>query len=101
LLALTLPELEALGEAPAREEDLAKLREGFSRRRETALKTNEFWQETLTANILRGDASAAYSNAEKVLAALTPQTMQRLVRCYFNVENYVAGILLPGEAKRP
>ncbi|MDR0709432.1 MAG: insulinase family protein [Spirochaetaceae bacterium] len=95
LMGLVIRELEALGETPAREEDMAKLREGFSRRREAALKTNEFWQGTLTANIARGDESAAYSREEAVLAALTPQTMPRLVRRYFNTENYAAGILLP------
>ncbi|MDR2739709.1 MAG: insulinase family protein [Treponema sp.] len=95
LADLVIRELKALGETPAGEEELAKLREGFSRNRETALKTNEFWQGVLTANIMRGDESAAYSRAETVLAALTPETMRRLVRRYFNTENYLAGILLP------
>jgi predicted Zn-dependent peptidase len=74
---------------------LAKLREIFSRRRETALKTNEFWQQTLTANIMRGGEGAGYSREETVLAALTPETIQRLVRRYFNTENCLTGILLP------
>jgi zinc protease len=92
---LVIQELKTLGETPIREEDLVKLQEGFSRRRETALKTNEFWQETLTANIIRGDESAAYSRTETVLAGLNAETMQRLLRRYFNTENYVTGILLP------
>jgi zinc protease len=95
LAALAIRELKALGENPVGEEDLVKLREGFSRRRETALKTNEFWQGTLTANILRGDNSAAYSQSETVLAGLNAETMQRLIRRYFSAENYVTGILLP------
>jgi zinc protease len=101
LVDLVMRELKTLGEIPAREEDLVKLREGFSRRRETALKTNEFWQGTLTANILRGDESAAYSRAETVLAGLAAETMPRLVRRYFNPENYQAGILLPEELSFP
>jgi zinc protease len=95
LAELVVQELKALGETPAKEEDLVKLREGFTRRRETALKTNEFRQRTLTANILRGDESAAYSRRETVLAALTPETLPRLIRRYFNAENHVTGILLP------
>jgi zinc protease len=95
LADLVIRELKTLGETPAGEEELVKLREGFSRSRETALKTNDFWQGMLTANIARGDESAAYSRAETVLAALTPETIQRLVRRYFNAENYLAGILLP------
>ncbi|MDR2054232.1 MAG: insulinase family protein [Treponema sp.] len=95
LADLVIRELKTLGETPAREEDLAKLREIFSRRRETALKTNDFWQGVLTANIARGDESAAYSREEAVLAALTPETMPHLIRRYFNTENYLAGILLP------
>ncbi|MFP3091318.1 insulinase family protein [Treponema sp. TIM-1] len=95
LADLVIRELKTLGETPAREEDLVKLREGFSRRRETARKTNEFWQGVLTANIMRGDESAAYSRDETVLAALTPETMPRLIRRYFNTENYLTGILLP------
>ncbi|MDR3123819.1 MAG: insulinase family protein [Treponema sp.] len=95
LADLAIRELRTLGETPAREEDLVKLREGFSRRRETALKTNEFWQGALIANILRGGGNVAYSRSETVLAGLTAETMQRLVRRYFNVENYVTGILLP------
>jgi zinc protease len=95
LADLVIRELKTLGETPAREEDLAKLREIFSRGRETALKTNDFWHGVLTANIARGDESAAYSREEAVLAALTPETMPRLIRRYFNTENYLAGILLP------
>jgi zinc protease len=95
LAELVIQELKALGESPAREEDLVKLREGFSRRRETALKTNNFWQGTLTANIMRGDESAAYSRGETVLAGLNPETMPRLIGRYFNTKNHITGILLP------
>ncbi|MDR2397422.1 MAG: insulinase family protein [Spirochaetaceae bacterium] len=95
LLDLVLGELKALGVNPAREKDLIKLREGFSRKRETARKTNDFWQQTLVSNALQGDESAGYSSAEAVLAGLTEETLQRLVRRYFNTENYQAGILLP------
>jgi zinc protease len=95
LAALAIRELKALGENPVGEEDLVKLWEGFSRRRETALKTNEFWQGILTSNILRGDESAGHSRSETVLAALNAETMQRLIRRCFNAENYVTGILLP------
>jgi zinc protease len=97
LADLVRGELTALGEEAAREEDLAKLREGFSRRREAALKTNDFWQGTLVANIMRGDESAAYSRAETVLAGLQAETMPRLIRRYFNTENCLTGILLPEE----
>ncbi|MDR0708815.1 MAG: insulinase family protein [Spirochaetaceae bacterium] len=95
LADLVIRELKALGETPVREEDVTKLREIFSRRRETALKTNDFWQWVLTANIMRGDESATYSREEAVIAGLTPETMQRLIRRYFNTENYRACILLP------
>jgi zinc protease len=95
LADLALRELKALGEAPVGEDDLAKLREIFSRRRETALKTNEFWQQTLIDNIARGDHSAAYSREEAVLAGLAPETMSRLLRRYFDTENCLIGILLP------
>ncbi|MDR2245772.1 MAG: insulinase family protein, partial [Treponema sp.] len=95
LADLAIRELNALGEVPANEDDVAKLREIFSRRRETALKTNDFWHQTLIANIMRGGDGAAYSREEAVLAGLAPETMPRLVRRYFNTENYRAGILLP------
>ncbi|MDR1073776.1 MAG: insulinase family protein [Treponema sp.] len=95
LVELVIRELKIMGETPASEEDLAKLREGFSRRRESALKTNDFWHDTLIANIMRGDESAAYSRSETVIAGLDAETMPRLVRRYFNTENYMAGILLP------
>jgi zinc protease len=95
LAALALRELKALGETPAKEDDLAKLREIFFRRRETALKTNDFWQQTLIDNIARGDHSAEYSREEAVLAGLAPETMSRLVRRYFNPENCLTGILVP------
>jgi zinc protease len=95
LAELVIRELKILGEAPAREDDLVKLREGFSRRRETALKTNDFWQKILIANVMRGEGSASHSRSETVLAGLNPEAMQRMVRRYFNTENYVIGILLP------
>ncbi|MDR0598189.1 MAG: insulinase family protein [Treponema sp.] len=99
LADLALRELRALGETPAGEDDVAKLREIFSRRRETALKTNEFWQEVLTANFLRGDESAAHSREEAVLAGLAPETMRRLIRRYFNTENCITCILLPQDGQ--
>jgi zinc protease len=95
LVELVIRELAIMGETPVREDDVSKLREGFSRRREAAIKTNDFWHETLTANIMRGDESAAYSRTETVLAGLNAETMPRLVRRYFNTENYMAGSLLP------
>jgi zinc protease len=95
LADLAIRELKALGETPAREDDMVKLREGFSRRRETALKTNEFWQGILAASVLRGGADAAYSHGEAVLAGLNPEALRRLIRRYFDTENYVTGILLP------
>ena len=95
LADLALRELEALGETPAGEDDMAKLREIFSRRRETALETNEFWQEVLTANLMRGDEISGHSREEAVLAGIAPETMRRLIRRYFNTENSLTCILLP------
>jgi zinc protease len=97
LADLVIRELKALGETPASETDLVKLREGFSRSRETALKTDDFWHETLEANVIRGDESAGYSRTEKVLSGINPEAMLRLIRRYFDTTNYVTGILLPEE----
>jgi zinc protease len=95
LCALAIQELRSIRAETITQADLVKLREGFFRSRETALKTNEFWQNLLQQNYERGEESARYSDTETVLAAITPETISRLIQRYFNAENYVTGILLP------
>lgn len=95
LAELAINELRAMQEEPAAETELVKQREGFIRRRETGAKTNNFWQNAISANLMRGEASARISDSETVLAALNGETMRRLIGRYFNTENYVSGFLLP------
>jgi zinc protease len=95
LTGLVLSELESLrNELPAAA-DMTKVRESFSRRRETALKTNAFWQSALWNRAARGDQNFRVSDSPAVLAAMTAETMQRLIQRYFNLDNYITGILLP------
>jgi zinc protease len=93
--SLAIHELESIRPETITSADLVKLLEGFSRRRETALKTNEFWLDVLRSNYGRGEESAKHSDPETVIAAIAPETISRLIQRYFNTENYVTGILLP------
>jgi zinc protease len=95
LADLIINELRAMQETAAPETDLAKLRESFIRNRETGIKTNDFWQDTLIFNIMRGETSARTGDSESALAAINTETMRRLVTRYFNTGNYVSGFLLP------
>jgi hypothetical protein len=74
---------------------LVKVRETFTRDRETALKTNAFWQSTLVRHASEGNRSASIADADTVLSLLTPPVMQRLIVQYFPLDNYVKGTLLP------
>jgi zinc protease len=95
LAGLAVGELRAMRDELPREADMTKIRESFTRRRETALKTNRFWQNTLWRYTMRGDPAFRISNQAAALAAMTPETMRRLLNRYFNLDNYVSGILLP------
>jgi zinc protease len=100
LAGAVIDELCALADSPVFDTDLIKLREAFIRKRETDLKTNDFWQGVLTANYKRGEESAQYGDTERVLAGLNTETMQKLIGRYFNRDNYVTWYLLPSSTNK-
>jgi zinc protease len=75
--------------------ELTKLRETFSRSREKEKETNPFWHRTLTRSVSRGQASVDPGDEAAVLRHLTADTLARLVRLYFPLDNYLTGYLLP------
>jgi zinc protease len=95
LAQVVLDEIAALQTSLTSGDDITKLRETFTRGRETAVKTNAFWQNHLLWNISRGDDTAGIADEQAVRSAITATTMRLLIRRYFNLDNYLSAYLLP------
>jgi zinc protease len=98
LAQVVLDEIAALQTSLVSGDDITKLRETFTRGRETAVKTNAFWQNHLLWNISRGDDTADIADEQAVRSAITATTMRLLIRRYFNLDNYLSAYLLPEPA---
>jgi len=95
LARLVIHELENINAVSISELELTKLREGFIRNRETALRTNVFWKNALEMNYLYGESSFALTDSEKIISLINAETLTRLISRYINTNNYVTGILFP------
>ena len=94
-IAVVEAELRKLKNTPVSAEELAMLKETFTRRRETSVKTNNFWHNIFVRNIGTRLAAESFAGESLVMQHITPQTLARFFETYLSLENSVTGILLP------
>jgi zinc protease len=99
LIAVVNDELQKLRAAPPTAEEITMLKETFARKRETAVKTNNFWHSGFARNIGTRQDAALFARDAEILARITPQNIQRYMRIYLGLDNAVTGILLPEQSR--
>jgi predicted Zn-dependent peptidase len=75
---------------------LEKVREGWRRAHEVALRENGAWEQALRDAYTFGDDPKKPMDVEPALARLTPENVRAAARAYLK-PRYVLGILKPAE----
>jgi len=84
--------LQADGPDP---EDLASIKEGLRRSRESNLESNAYWASQLVALYQRGLDPSVVWGYEETIDAMTPEMIRDAAQRYFDFENYVRVTLFP------
>jgi zinc protease len=76
--------------------DLTKVREQIVRSRETSLKQNAYWMQSITARDQNGeDLAGMLAPYDALVASLTAKEIQDAAKLYFDTKRYVKVVLLP------
>jgi zinc protease len=95
LVAATIELINSLKKEGPSETDLAKVKETWKKKYEEDIKTNTYWIGILTsAEINKTDPKRALTY-EKRIDALTAEMVKNAANKYFDLHNYITGILLP------
>lgn len=84
--------LQARGPKP---EDVVKVREGFRRRHQTDLKTNEYWLQSLQFLAMNGVDARAALDYEKWVEDLSVDSLRALAKAAVRLDEYLRVVLLP------
>ena len=74
---------------------LTKVKETQLRERETALKENSFWLNTLQFYLVNGEPPSTLLETPALIEKLSTDTIRNAARNYFNETNYVKAVLYP------
>jgi len=88
-------QIEDLRSEGPSEENMAKIKEIYRRKREKDLKSNKFWLSTLQFYYFHGEDPLNLLELDKLMEDLTPEEIQKAAQRYFNMDNYVKVVLLP------
>jgi len=94
LSGIVLDKVRLLQSRGPREEEVVKVREGFRRRYQTDLKTNEYWLDTLRFLSMNGAPARAALDYERWVDGLSVESLRALARS-ISLEEYLRVVLLP------
>ena len=95
LTGIVLDKVRLLGARGPTEEDLTKVREGFRRRYQTDVKTNEYWLQTLQFLLMNGQPLAAALDYERWVDGLSVESLSALAAGAVRLDEYLRVVLLP------
>jgi zinc protease len=95
LIATVFDEAQKLKTAGASETDLNKVKETLIRERETAMKDNSYWLQTLLNTYRQGDKLMTFDEYKKLINSVKAKDIRSVAQQYFNETNYVEGRLMP------
>ena len=78
---------------------LEKVKQTFTRERETQLRNNGFWVGWLSAAYEFGDDPTLVLDPSKMIARMTSANVQAAARRYYDKKQYFESVLLPAGAK--
>ena len=100
LVKATFDEISQIQQKGIGDEYLEKVRQTFTRERETQLRNNGFWLNWLTSAYTYGDDPALILDPSKMLARMTSANVQAAAKRNYDAKQYFEAILLP-EATAP
>ena len=77
--------------------DLNKVKETMIRERETMLKENIYWQQSLQNIYRHGDKLLTFEEFKKMVNSIKTRDIRRTAQKYLSETNYVIGKLMPAE----
>ena len=95
LIAATLELIANLKKDGPSDVDLAKVKETWKKKYQEDIKTNNYWVSSLMSAETNKVDSKRILNFEKRVDALTIEDVKKAAVKYFDLNNYVTGILLP------
>ncbi|HEU4747996.1 MAG TPA: insulinase family protein [Gemmatimonadaceae bacterium] len=95
LTAAALAQIDSVKQLGVGADYVAKVRQAALRSRETGLKENKYWLTQISAFDQSGWALATIPDADKFIATLTSEDLQRAARKYLRTDNYVRVSLFP------
>jgi zinc protease len=95
LITTAMNEITKLQNEGASEKNLQKVQEIHRRERETDLKRNDWWLETLEHSQLHNAPLSTLSEYDKWINGLTTQKIGELAKKYIHLDRYVQVVLYP------
>ncbi len=95
LIKTAFAEIERLKQKGADEKELTKIKEIYTRERETKLKENNTWLSELQFYYTIGENLANIISFDKHIDKLSSKDIQKAAGLYFNMDNYVQVVLKP------
>ena len=95
LTGIVLDKVRLLASRGPREEDVTKVREGFRRRYQTDVKTNEYWLQTLQFLSMNGEPARAVLDYERWVDGLSVESLRALAAGAIRLDEYLRVVLLP------
>lgn len=95
LTAAALAQIDSIKLVGVTADYLTKVKQAALRSRETALKQNNYWLAQISAFDQSGWALATIPDADKFIATLSSDDLQRAARKYLRTDNYVRVSLFP------
>jgi zinc protease len=95
LVAATIELIKTLKTDGPSETDLAKVKETWKKKYEEDIKTNAYWSNILLSSFINNTDPKRVFSYEKRVDALTQEMIKKVAIKYFDLNNYITGILLP------
>jgi len=95
LIAAVFAEIETLKKDGPGEDDIAKVHEIQTRKRETDLESNSFWASQLEYHARYDLDLTDILRYDELIEAVTRESVHEAIRHYLDMDRYVQGVLVP------
>jgi zinc protease len=95
LIKAALGEIQKVKDQGPKPEDLAKVKQSFSKKYLENRKDNSYWLNALQRGVELGSNLGNILTAEKRMNELTPKDLQERAKKYFGMTNYFQAVLYP------
>ncbi len=95
LIKAALGEIQKVKDSGPKPEDLAKVKEAYSKKYQESLRDNSYWLNALQRSVELGSNTGNILTGEKRMNALTPKDLQERAKKYFSMTNFFQAVLYP------